>query len=132
GAEREADESRRKALLTFVMVGGGPTGVELAGAIAEISRHVMAQDFRVIDPRQARIILVEAGPRILPAYPESLSAKAEASLEKMGVEVLTKSMVTSVLPEAVRIGGRQIPTTTTLWAAGVQASSWSESGGLLS
>ena len=82
-AEREPDESRRKALLTFGMVGGGPTGVELAGAIAEISRHVMAQDFRVIDPRQARIILVEAGPRILPAYPESLSAKAEASLEKM-------------------------------------------------
>src|SRR5207245_6594455 len=122
GAEREADESRRKALLTFVIVGGGPTGVELAGAIAEISRHVMAQDFRVIDPRQARIILVEAGPRILPAYPESLSAKAEASLEKMGVEVLTKSMVTSVEPSAVVIGGGEILTMTTLWAAGVLAS----------
>ena len=121
-AEREPDESRRKALLTFVIVGGGPTGVELAGAIAEISRHVMAQDFRVIDPRQARIVLVEAGPRILPAYPESLSAKAQASLEKMGVEVLTKSMVTSVLPDAVRIGERQIQTMTTVWAAGVQAS----------
>src|SRR5437016_2134762 len=121
-AEREADESRRKALLTFVIVGGGPTGVELAGAIAEISRHVMAQDFRVIDPRQARIVLVEAGPRILPAYPESLSAKAEASLEKMGVEVLTRSLVTSVLPDAVRIGERQIQTMTTVWAAGVQAS----------
>ena len=121
-AEREPDESRRKALLTFVIVGGGPTGVELAGAIAEISRHVMAQDFRVIDPRQARIVLVEAGPRILPSYPETLSAKAQASLEKMGVEVLTKSMVTSVLPDAVRIGERQIQTMTTVWAAGVQAS----------
>jgi len=129
-AEREPDESRRKALLTFVMVGGGPTGVELAGAIAEISRHVMAQDFRVIDPRQARIILVEAGPRILPAYPESLSAKAEASLEKMGVEVLTKSLVTSVLPEAVRIGDQQIQTVTTVWAAGVQASPLARSLGV--
>ena len=129
-AEREPDESRRKALLTFVMVGGGPTGVELAGAIAEISRHVMAQDFRVIDPRQARIILVEAGPRILPAYPESLSAKAEASLEKMGVEVLTKSLVTSVLPEAVRIGDQQIQPVTTVWAAGVQASPLARSLGV--
>jgi len=129
-AEREPDESRRKALLTFVMVGGGPTGVELAGAIAEISRHVMAQDFRVIDPRQARIILLEAGPRILPAYPESLSAKPEASLEKMGVEVLTKSLVTSVLPEAVRIGDQQIQTVTTVWAAGVQASPLARSLGV--
>src|SRR5207248_3649346 len=107
-AEREADESRRKALLTFVIVGGGPTGVELAGAIAEISRHVMAQDFRVIDPRQARIVLVEAGPRILSAYPEGLSAQAEASLEKMGGGVLTKSIVTSVLLDGVRIGHLQI------------------------
>ena len=129
-AEREADESRRKALLTFVIVGGGPTGVELAGAIAEISRHVMAQDFRVIDPRQARIVLVEAGPRILPAYPESLSAKAQASLEKMGVEVLTKSLVTSVRPDAVSIGDRRIPTTTTVWAAGVQASPLARSLGV--
>jgi len=129
-AERETDESRRKALLTFVIVGGGPTGVELAGAIAEISRHVMAQDFRVIDPRQARIVLVEAGPRILPAYPESLSAKAQASLEKMGVEVLTKSLVTSVRPDAVSIGDRQIQTMTTLWAAGVQASPLARSLGV--
>ena len=90
----------------------------------------MAQDFRVIDPRQARIVLVEAGPRILPAYPESLSAKAEASLEKMGVEVLTKSMVTSVLPDGVRIGERQIQTMTTVWAAGVQASPLARSLGV--
>lgn len=121
-AEREAVESRRQAPLTFVIVGAGPTGVELAGAIAEIARHVMVEDFRVIDPRQARIILVEAGPRILPSYPEMLSAKAQASLEKMGVEVLTKSLVTSVRPDAVEIGDRKIPTMTTLWAAGVQAS----------
>jgi len=129
-AEREADEARRMALLTFVIVGGGPTGVELAGAIAEIARHVMVQDFRAIDPREARIILVEGGARVLPQYPESLSAKAEASLRKMGVEVLTKSPVTSVRPDAVVIGGRLVHTTTTLWAAGVQASPLARSLGV--
>jgi NADH:ubiquinone reductase (H+-translocating) len=121
-AEREIDAARRKALLTFVIVGAGPTGVELAGAIAEIARHVMVQDFRSVDPREARITLVEAGPRILPAFPESLSAKAEAALRKMGVEVMKGSAVTAVLPQAVVIRDQEIATSTTLWAAGVKAS----------
>jgi len=129
-AEREPDPARRQALLTFVIVGGGPTGVELAGAIAEIARHVMAQDFRMIDPRDARVILVEAGPRVLPSYPESLSAKAEASLKKMGVEVLDNALVTSVTPEAVVAGTRRIPAATTLWAAGVKASPLAQSLGV--
>jgi NADH dehydrogenase len=121
-AERETDEQRRRQLLTFVVVGGGPTGVELAGAIAEISRHVMARDFRAIDPREARIILVEAGPRILPSYDEDLSAKAEASLIRLGVEVWKGSAVTSISDEGVRIGERLVPAGTTLWAAGIEAS----------
>ena len=129
-AEREPDEARRRALLTFVIVGGGPTGVELAGAIAEIARHVMVQDFRVIDPRQSRIVLVEAGPRVLPAYPESLSAKAAASLGKMGVEVVTKSAVTAVASDHVMIGGQRIEAATTLWAAGVMASALARSLGV--
>lgn len=121
-AERETAEARRRALLTFVIVGGGPTGVELAGAIAEISRQVMVQDFRAIDPREARIILVEAGPRILPTFPEDLSAKAEASLEKLGVEVCKGCAVTAVLSQEVVLGERRIQAATTLWAAGVKAS----------
>lgn len=121
-AERETDEQRRRQLLTFVVVGGGPTGVELAGAIAEISRHVMARDFRAIDPREARIILVEAGPRILPSYDEDLSTKAEASLIRLGVEVWKGSAVTSISDEGVRIGERLVPAGTTLWAAGIEAS----------
>ena len=129
-AEREPDPARRQALLTFVIVGGGPTGVELAGAIAEIARHVLAQDFRAIDPRDARVILVEAGPRVLPPYPESLSAKAEASLKKMGVEILDNTLVTSVMPEGVVAGTRRIPAATTLWAAGVKASPLAQSLGV--
>lgn len=128
-AEREPDPARRRELLTFVIVGAGPTGVELAGAIAEIARHVMVQDFRVIDPREARVILIEAGPRVLPPYPESLSAKAEASLKKMGVEVLTNTLVTSVAPESVVAGNQQIRAATTLWAAGVKASPLAQSLG---
>src|SRR5262249_13553015 len=93
-AEREKDEARRRALLNFVVVGGGPTGVELAGAISEIARHVMVEDFRVIDPREARVLLLEAGPRILSAFPEALSTKAQASLERLGVEVRTGTTVT--------------------------------------
>jgi len=121
-AERETDEQRRRQLLAFVVVGGGPTGVELAGAIAEISRHVMARDFRAIDPREARIMLVEAGPRILPSYDEDLSAKAEASLIRLGVEVWKGTAVTSISDEGVRIGARLVPAGTTLWAAGIEAS----------
>jgi len=121
-AERATDEARRGELLTFVIVGGGPTGVELAGAIAEISRQVLVRDFRVIDPRQARVILVEAGPRLLPAYPEDLSAKAEASLKKLGVEVWIDSPVTSIEKGGAAARGQGIRAATILWAAGVKTS----------
>jgi NADH:ubiquinone reductase (H+-translocating) len=121
-AEREPDPARREALLTFVIVGGGPTGVELAGAIAEIARRAMARDFRVIDPRRARVVLVEAGPRLLPAFPESLSARAGTSLARIGVEVLTGAPVTQVEVGAVVVGGTRLPAAVTLWAAGVAPS----------
>lgn len=121
-AEREPDASRRQAWLTFVVVGGGPTGVELAGAIAEIAFHVMVEDFRAINPREARIVLLEAGPRILASFPEDLSEKAETALKKLGVEVRTKTPVTEVRPDTVAIGDREIPARTVLWAAGVTAS----------
>src|SRR5438132_7996845 len=94
-AERETDAERRRALLTFVIVGGGPTGVELAGAIAEIAYKVMVQDFRSIDPREARIVLVEAVPRLLPTFPEDLAANAAAELKRHGVEVWTNRAVIS-------------------------------------
>jgi NADH:ubiquinone reductase (H+-translocating) len=121
-AERESDPEVRQALLTLVIVGGGPTGVELAGAIAEIRRHTVARDFRAIDPTSARVILLEGGPRVLATYPEDLSSRAERSLRRLGVEVRTGAMVTRVTPDAVHIGGEIIPTRTTLWAAGVAAS----------
>jgi len=121
-AEREPDQVKRDGLLTFVIVGGGPTGVELAGALAEISRHVMVQDFRAIDPREARILLVEGGTCILPEYSKDLSEKAEAALKKMGVEVLNNSKVTLVNQDGVFIGNRHIRTDTVFWAAGVRAS----------
>ena len=121
-AEREPEEAPRHALLTFVVVGGGPTGVELAGAIAEISRQVMVRDFRAIDPREARIVLIEGGPRILPTYPEDLSTKAEAQLKRLGVEVWTNSVVTSVDASGVVVAGQKLRSATTLWAAGVEAS----------
>ena len=95
-AERERDTVKRHALLTFIIVGGGPTGVELAGAIAEIARHVMISDFRTINPKEARITLVEAGPRVLAAFPEELSTAAERALGRLGVEVLTHCAVTAV------------------------------------
>jgi NADH:ubiquinone reductase (H+-translocating) len=121
-AEREPDQVKRQGLLTFVIVGGGPTGVELAGALAEISRHVMVQDFRAIDPRETQILLVEGGPCLLPEYPRDLSDKAEAALKKMGVEVLKNSKVSLVNQDGVFIGDHQIKTETVLWAAGVRAS----------
>jgi NADH dehydrogenase len=121
-AERETDPERRRALLTFVLVGGGPTGAELAGAIAEIARHVLVSDFRAIDPRTSRILLAEAGPRILPAYPEELSRKAQAQLERMGVEVRTGAAVTAIEPGSAVIGGNRVASETVLWTAGVQAS----------
>ena len=103
-------------------MGGGPTGVELAGAIAEISRHVLASDFRAIDPREARIVLVEAGPRILPSFPAELSAKAESELRRLGVEVRTGSPVTLVGPGFVEIAGQRLEASTVLWDAGVTGS----------
>jgi NADH dehydrogenase len=121
-AERETDEPRRQALLTFVVVGGGPTGVELSGAIAEISRQVLVSDFRNIDPREARVLLVEAGAQILPAFPEKLSAAAEASLIKLGVSIRKNSPVTSIEPGIVKLGDGLLHAETVLWAAGVQAS----------
>ncbi len=121
-AERERDAAEQQALLTFVVIGGGPTGVELAGALAEISRETIARDFRVIDPTKARIILLEGGPRVLASFPESLSRRAEAALARIGVEVQTRAMVTDVTPDAVWLGDEQIRTRTVLWAAGVAAS----------
>jgi NADH dehydrogenase len=121
-AEREEDPEKRRALLTFVLVGGGPTGAELAGAIGEISRHVLVSDFRKIDPREARILLVEAGPRILPSFPAELAARAEQSLRRLGVEVRTGCAVTGVGPGFVELAGSRLPVGTVLWAAGVSAS----------
>ena len=120
-AEREPDSAEQRALLTFVVVGGGPTGVELAGALGEISRQTIARDFRVIDPTKARIVLLEGGARILSAFPESLSHRAEEALRRIGVEVRTSAVVTRVTADAVWLGGEQIRARTVLWAAGVAA-----------
>src|SRR5262249_59599135 len=108
--------------LTFVVIGAGPTGVELAGAISDISRRYMEHDFRAIDPAKARIILLEGGPRVLAAYPEDLSASAERQLTQMGVEVLTNAMVTNVEHGLVTVGKEKIPASVILWGAGVSAS----------
>jgi NADH dehydrogenase len=121
-AENELDPGVRSALLTFVLVGGGPTGVELAGAIAEVRRTVLHHDFRRIDPANARVLLIEAGPRLLAQFDEKLAARAARDLEKLGVEVLTSSMVEQIDAEGVKVNGRRIPAGTVLWAAGVQAS----------
>jgi NADH dehydrogenase len=121
-AERERDPEKRRALLTFVVVGGGPTGVELAGAIAEIARHTVSQDFRRFDPRQAQVILLESGERVLAQYPADLSAKAEQALEHLGVDVRTNSVATEISADRVCVGDVTIATHTTLWAAGVAAS----------
>jgi NADH dehydrogenase len=121
-AEREPDSERRQAYLTFVLVGGGPTGVELAGAIAELARYTLARDFRKAQLGQTRVLLVEAGPRILPMLPESLSAKARAALGKLNVEVLENAAVTDVTAQGVQLGERCIAAHTVVWAAGVSAS----------
>jgi NADH:quinone reductase (non-electrogenic) len=121
-AERASDPAERRRLLTFVVVGGGPTGVELAGALAEIARHTMARQFTSFDPASARIILVEAAPRILAMYPDSLQDAAERSLRALGVEVLKAMPVTSVTARGVTAGGQRFEAGTVLWAAGVAAS----------
>jgi len=121
-AELAEDESDRRRLLTFAIVGAGPTGVEMAGAIAEVARQTLPPDFRRIDPRSARILLIEAGSRILPAFPPALSTHAEKSLERMGVEVLTSSPVTNCDRRGVEIKGEFVAAGTIIWAAGVVAS----------
>lgn len=118
----ERDVARRKAYLTFVLVGGGPTGVEMAGAIAELSRVALAADFRHIDPTSTRIILVDAGPRILAAFPEELARKAQLELERKGVEVHCHAKVEMVDEDGVIVNGERIYSKNVLWAAGVKAS----------
>ena len=121
-AERQAIAGEGSEPLNFVVVGGGPTGVELAGTLAEISHHVLAKEFRSIDPAMARIILLEGGPRVLAAYPEDLSRKAQDQLEHLGVEVRTSAMVTMIEPGVVHVGDTRIVAPVVLWAAGVAAS----------
>jgi NADH dehydrogenase FAD-containing subunit len=121
-AEIEVDPAQHRDLLTFVLVGAGPTGVEMAGAIADMLRGTLKSDFRRIDPRSARIILVEGAPRILPTFAESLSQKAYARLVKMGVEIRTNARVEQVDAEGVVVGGERIMSRTVLWTAGVTPS----------
>lgn len=129
-AELETDAARQRALLSFVVVGGGSTGVELAGALGEMSRFTLARDFRNIDPALARVILIEAGPRILPSFPEPLARRATRDLETLGVQVRTSSPVTRVDAGGVEVGHERIETATALWAAGVQASPLGKTLGL--
>jgi NADH:ubiquinone reductase (H+-translocating) len=122
-AERDPDSARRRAWLTFVIVGGGPTGVELAGALAEIARDTLRHDFRSIHPEESRIILLEGSPHVLPSYPEKLSVDAEKSLIKLGVLPRTNVRVTAIDQESVTLNsGERIATRTVLWAAGVAPS----------
>ena len=129
-AERETDPEVQKAWLTFVVVGAGPTGVELAGALTEIARKSMVRDFRRIRPESARVILLEGRERVLPPYPPSLSESARRQLTRLGVEVITNAAVTGISETEVRIGERVIPTRTVLWGAGVQASPLARSLGV--
>jgi NADH dehydrogenase len=121
-AERETDPERRKALMTFVVVGGGPTGVEMAGAIAEIARYSLAKDFRHIDTRDARVILLEAVDRLLLAFPTQLSRYALWDLQRLGVDVRFNTPVTNIGPGVVTAGGTEIKAETVIWAAGVKSS----------
>ena len=123
-AERTSKPKKQKKRLTFVIVGGGPTGVELAGSIAEMSRKTLAKDFRNIDPKLTRIILIEAGPRILSAFHPELSTRSVRDLEKLGVQVWTNSMVTKVDRSGVEMAEEKLEASTVLWAAGVQAKGW--------
>lgn len=121
-AERETDAARRAAWLTFVVIGGGATGVELAGTLAEIARRTLPGEFRHFDPRNARVILVEAGERVLPPYTPDLSEKARRQLERLGVAVFLQKKVTGVDAEGVSLGDERIAAKTVLWAAGVKSS----------
>jgi NADH dehydrogenase len=121
-AERQAESEKDQIQLNFVVVGAGPTGVELAGTLAEIARQVLTNEFRTIDPKKTRIVLLEGGPRVLPAYPEDLSRSAEEQLKHLGVQVQTSAMVTAIEPGSVQIGTTRLPAAVILWAAGVAAS----------
>jgi len=121
-AEAADDPEERRRLLNFVVVGGGPTGVEMAGAIAELAKRALAADFRAIDPASSRIFLIEAGPRLLPSFPESLSQVARRSLDCLGVELLLGHPVTACDARGVTVGGTRIEAATIIWAAGVMAS----------
>ncbi|HKO69443.1 MAG TPA: NAD(P)/FAD-dependent oxidoreductase, partial [Bradyrhizobium sp.] len=121
-AERETDSDRRAALLTFVIIGAGPTGVELAGTIAELARDTLPPDFRNIDTHTARVVLIEAGPRVLAGFPEDLSAYAQRSLESLGVEIVLGKPVTECNTEGVVYDGSTLKSKTLIWAAGVRAS----------
>ena len=121
-AERERDPAAQQRLLTFVIVGGGPTGVELAGALAEIARQTLRDDFRHIHPESARILLLEGGPHVLGTFPDTLRIAARAALEKLGVDVRTGTAVTAIDEDGVTAGGQRIAAQTILWAAGVAAS----------
>jgi NADH dehydrogenase len=121
-AERETDRERRRAFTTFVIVGGGPTGVELAGAMAEVAFQNLPREFHDIDTRMARVILLEGADRILPSFTPDLSVKAKQQLEALGVEVRTNAFVTSVEDHAVMVGDERIPASNTFWGAGVEAS----------
>lgn len=121
-AEAETDAEERRRLLTFVVIGGGPTGVEMAGSIVELARHTLSMDFRRIDPGSARVVLIEAGPRVLPSFSPDLSASAKAQLERLGVEVRTDSRVTGCDEGGVDAAGERIEARTIIWGAGVAAS----------
>jgi len=121
-AERETDPERRAALLTFVIIGAGPTGVELAGTIADLARDTLPSDFRHIDTRKARVVLIEAGHRVLAGFPDDLSAYAQASLQSLGVEVMLGAPVTECSADGVVYGGKRVEARTIIWAAGVRAS----------
>jgi NADH:ubiquinone reductase (H+-translocating) len=121
-AERESDAAKRDALLTFVIIGAGPTGVELAGTIADLAKDTLPRDFRHIDTRKARVVLIEAGPRVLAGFPDDLSAYAQKSLEQLGVEVMLGEPVTDCSADGVVYGGKRLEARTIIWAAGVRAS----------
>jgi NADH dehydrogenase len=121
-AEASSDPAKQDALMTVVIVGGGPTGVEMAGAVAELTRHALARDFRSIDPRRAKIVLIEAGPRILTSFPEKLSDYAMTALKRLGVTVITQQAVESIDADGVVVAGRRIDAGTVIWGAGIKAS----------
>lgn len=129
-AEREPDRTRQRQLLTFVVVGGGPTGVELAGTLVEIARHTLRNEFQTIDPESARVLLIEAGPSILPTFPARLRESARRALRRLGVEVWEGAEVTEIEAGIVHVGADRVPAHTILWAAGVAASPLAQSLGV--